>query len=295
MKPYKITKKDQGIRLDQFIKNNLGNDFSAKQIKYSIEKGLCQVNGLIDYRPHYRCCKGDTIQLKLIQNITKDNNNKINIILEDEYFIAINKSTHISSQNAEALLNNSEKLLHRLDKPTSGVLLFAKNKRALEAGEQLFKHQLIHKTYHAVVQGSWKKEEGIISTQHGAKGTRRGLKIWGSVTNNGQLAVTEYKTLAKDEDISFIKFHPTTGRTHQIRCHAADGGHPIIGDNLYGLKLSGNNMATRLMLHASELKFKHPFHNKEIIIKTPLPTEFIDLLKKRKKFKEIVSLYSNAR
>jgi 23S rRNA pseudouridine1911/1915/1917 synthase len=290
MNKFRVNKKDKGLRLDQFIHHRLGAEISIKKIKYAIEKGQCQVNEKIDFRPHYKCRVSDLINF--ISKDEENENKKCLTLWEDEALIAIEKPPGLSSAAAEEVLGNGVALVHRLDKLTSGILLMAKNPEARKMAEDLFKHHLMKKEYMALVQGGWRKEKGIIQTAHGPKGKRRGLKIWGSVADGGQEAITEYEIIKKDDEVAFVKFKPKTGRTHQLRCHSSEGGHPILGDNLYGIKLTGKVLTQRLMLHASQMEFKHPLSAKAIKIQSALPQAFIQIFKNRKELKSLVSLYS---
>jgi len=277
---YKITSKDQDRRLDQIIKEYLDKNNSLKKIKTAIENGNCQINKSIDFRPNYKCQKGDVIQYQKSGRTVAADNSAYSVLWEDKYFIAKNKAINTDSLDDKLSDKGQLFLAHRLDKATSGVLLFAKSQIQLDKIQTLFKRQLIKKTYHALVQGSWKLDEGTIQTQHGSKGKQRGLKIWGSLVDGGQEAITHYRIIAKNEAFSYVEFKPQTGRTHQLRVHAADGGHPILGDRLYGKALLTHS--PRLMLHASQLEFRHPVTLKIICIESKLPQDFLNFLKAEK-------------
>jgi RluA family pseudouridine synthase len=167
-------------------------------------------------------------------------------------------------------------LLHRLDKDTTGVLLFARNEVAAKEIENLFKKRHIKKTYLAIVRGIPSKSSGIIKNYLGKLHTYHGQTIWGAVSENkGLPAKTFWKIKKKCGDASLLICHPETGRTHQIRAHLSELGHPILGDHQYGGTTTGLYHPERVLLHASELTFEHPTTKKMIHIKSPLPEDFI--------------------
>jgi len=170
-----------------------------------------------------------------------------------------------------------EKRVHRLDKDTSGILLVAKNDKALEFLQKQFKEREVKKKYLALVAGNLKKEEGVIETLIGrSPGDRRKQKVYLPGEPNVQekrKAVTEYKVLQRFENYTLIKVEPKTGRKHQIRTHLAYLGHPVAGDKLYGFKNQPRPEGLkRQFLHASYLKVKLP-NGKTKEFKSELPNE----------------------
>ena len=178
------------------------------------------------------------------------------IIYEDEDLSVIDKP-------AGLVVDNIERRVHRLDKDTSGILLVAKNDKALEFLQKQFKERKIKKKYLALVAGNLKKGEGVIETLIGrSPGDRRKQKVYLSGEPNSQekrKAITEYKVLQRFENYDLIEVEPRTGRKHQIRTHLAYLGHPIAGDKLYGFKgqICPEGLK-RHFLHASYLKIKLP-------------------------------------
>lgn len=153
-------------------------------------------------------------------------------------------------------------VVHRLDMETSGLLVFGLDEEAQKDLSSQFERRVVEKSYTALVVGapaaSWNgpdpldQEEGEISLPMRGDLERRPLQVIDM--ENGREAVTRWRVLARETDRIRIRFKPLTGRTHQLRVHAASGlGHPIIGDELYG-----GSEAERLMLHASELSFLEP-------------------------------------
>ncbi len=200
-------------------------------------------------------------------------NSLLPIIYQDEYLIAVNKPAGLLSvpgryyHNQDSVISRlrnclpNEKIIavHRLDQDTSGILLIARNLETYRQITQQFQQRQIHKVYEAVLSGLISVDQGVIE-----------LPLWGNPRNRpyqevnfqyGKLSVTSFKVInqviSKQENYTRIEFVPLTGRTHQLRVHAADVrglGIPILGDKLYGCSAG----ASRLHLHARELKFEHP-------------------------------------
>lgn len=159
-------------------------------------------------------------------------------------------------------------LVHRLDAPTSGVLLFAKTRTAAGALGKAFEGRMVSKTYVARVgvgtgtSALSAGESGMIDLPLRNVGGRA------KVADDGKPARTEWRVLQRDGDTMLVQLHPITGRLHQIRAHLHASGHPILGDRLYS-----GPPAPRLMLHAATLTFPHPRSGARIEIAAPLPAE----------------------
>jgi len=195
---------------------------------------------------------------------------KVKIIYEDDNLLVIDKP-------AGVVADEIPRRIHRLDKDTSGILLVAKNDKALEFLQKQFKEREVKKKYLALVAGNLKKEEGVIETLIGrSPGDRRKQKVYLPSEPNAQekrKAVTEYKVLQRFENYTLIKVEPKTGRKHQIRTHLAYLGHPVAGDKLYGFKNQPRPEGLkRQFLHASYLKVKLP-NGKTKEFKSELPNE----------------------
>lgn len=142
---------------------------------------------------------------------------------------------------------------HRLDLDTSGVLLLARDPTTLAALNEAFRSRTIAKTYLAVVHGSPRDDAGTWSSflapvERSARAVR-----WGSVRAGGKKAITEYRVLRRDGDRSLVECRPQTGRTHQLRVHLSEAGHPIVGDERYGAPPGEHARIGRFLLHAWRL------------------------------------------
>jgi RluA family pseudouridine synthase len=162
-------------------------------------------------------------------------------------------------------------IVHRLDRETSGILVFAKNEEAKFRLQSQW--QDTKKKYLAVVHGRCEKREETITTYlaenqaHGVYTTNDARK--------GKLAHTAYKVLKKTKDFSLLEVDLLTGRKHQIRVHLADIGHPVVGDPRYGQERKVRN---RLALHAKSISFAHPFSGEQLSFDTKVPAYFTALV-----------------
>jgi 23S rRNA pseudouridine1911/1915/1917 synthase len=150
-------------------------------------------------------------------------------------------------------------IVHRIDRETSGIVLVAKNQETYEFLKNQFLNREIEKFYHAIVHGDVRYDEGIINLAIGRnKSDFRKRATGKAVRGEVKEAITHYKTIARKEKISFIEANPRTGRTHQLRVHFADIGHPIVGDRLYSVPRKSPLEITRLALHAYAIEFEIP-------------------------------------
>jgi len=173
-------------------------------------------------------------------------------------------------------------IVHRLDKDTSGTLLIAKTQVALERLQAMFKNHTIKKTYLAIIHGYPKKITDTITHPIARHPVNR-KKMTGN--HGGKEAITHFSViehgLLDNQEISLLEVQIETGRTHQIRVHLSGIHIPIVGDSLYGGSRKAPH-ASRQMLHAWELKFKHPFTGKTISLQSPIPNDMSTLLERMK-------------
>ena len=168
-------------------------------------------------------------------------------------------------------------VVHRLDRDTSGVMVFARTQCAYLALRREFEnHSRVKKTYLAVLHGTPKPQTGTLNTLIGRKPFD--AKRMAVVNRNGKTAVTHWTVLSKHGGLSLVEFIIETGRTHQIRVHAAHLGHPIAGDSLYGDQAKDRHMAhppSRPLLHAVELSFIHPTSRRTATFAAEPPADII--------------------
>ena len=238
----------------------------AVYTSYEVQTGDC-VEALIDFK--------ETDEI-LMQKMDLD------ILYEDEYILAVNKPAgmvvHPSSYHPDNTLangvkyylNNDKKIrpINRLDRDTSGIVLFAKNEYVQEA----FLSVKPYKEYIAIINGNITPEAETIDAPIARK---EGSIMERIVSERGQRAITHYETVAKFDDYSMLKINIETGRTHQIRVHLSYKGNPILGDTLYG---NESEMISRQALHAYRLFFIHPITKKQTEIIAPLPDDMKKLI-----------------
>ena len=167
-------------------------------------------------------------------------------------------------------------VVHRLDVETSGVMVFARNQRSYLALRREFEsHRSVGKTYLAVVHGRPEKPSGTLETQIGKRSGKKKMRV---TESGGQNAITHWRTLSRQGPVSLVEFRIETGRTHQIRVHAAFLGCPIVGDRLYGDAAKDAKLRrrpARLLLHAVELAFSHPTDGRRVSFMAEVPPEIV--------------------
>ncbi len=244
-------------RLLSFVKNHL--DFSTKDLRWSIENGRCFVNGRIERFCSTRVHTEDTVQIWPLTRPQFIREEK-RVLHEEEDFLVYDKPPYIPSSDLAKILNMT--LVHRLDRDTSGVILFAKKNP--ERFEELFRERKIRKTYHAIVEGAPKKTGSFSAPMQEIK-RWEGAVMWG-ISSKGVWSETEWECEKYGPKTTLIRCHPLTGRTHQIRVHMQAIGHPIVGDCIYGNR-KGAPGVFRPLLHASVLEFE------EFCFHSPLPAD----------------------
>ena len=169
------------------------------------------------------------------------------------------------------------KLVHRLDKETSGVVLVAKSQDILDRMIELFRQKKVQKTYLAIVDGVVKKKEGEIVSRLAPRHHYQGQTVYAS-HRTGQLAETKWKRIGCGPKATLLECYPLTGRTHQLRVHLKELHHPIVGDYQYSKHFQCGYQASRHLLHAQEISFHHPLSGEKITLEAPLPSDFIEAL-----------------
>ncbi len=173
-------------------------------------------------------------------------------------------------------LPEKPQLAHRLDKDTSGCLVFGRHRQALAKLAKLFAGNHIKKTYLAIVHGQFKKTSGLIDLPIAKQQKNNSRLWWGRVDRkHGKPAQTGYQVLKSSDKHSFVELTPITGRTHQLRIHMQAIGHPILGDNIYGLK--GNEEGS-MCLHASSILVNYYTNKNNKLLQAPLPPHMEKLL-----------------
>ncbi|WP_336594798.1 RluA family pseudouridine synthase, partial [Bacteroides acidifaciens] len=222
-------------------------------------------------------------------------NKYIKIVYEDKHLVVIEKQPGILSMPAVAqqfsiktILDEyfmrrhfkcTAHLVHRLDRDTSGLMMYAKSIEVQQILEEHWQEIVTDRRYVAVVSGRMEKEGGTISSW--LKDNKAYVTYSSSVDNGGKYAITHYHTLDARDNFSLVELKLETGRKNQIRVHMQDLGHPVIGDVKYG---NGSDPIGRLGLHAFRLNFYHPITGDLMSFETSFPTSFAKLFSKKSDF-----------
>lgn len=213
----------------------------------------------------------------------------LNIVFEDQYLIVIEKQAGVLSiatekqkdNTAYSILSSHVKkqdprnrifVVHRLDRETSGLMMFAKSEKIQKLLQESWNATIEERTYLAVVEGYVEKKQDTITSYLVES---KALIVYSSKNPEvGQKAVTHYEVLKSNKNFSLLKVNLETGRKNQIRVHAKDMGHSVVGDEKYGAK---TDPIKRLGLHAWVLAFKHPITGKNFRFETEMPAKFTGL------------------
>ena len=299
---YTVSEQDDGQRLDRWIKKYVPEIPYILAMKLT-RTGQVRVDGK-RAKPERRLSAGQRIRIPPVEDKLRVKPKKKEVaendaaairsmvIYDDGDVVVLNKPCGIASQGgsgverhidgmAEALKNKKglrPKLIHRLDRDTSGVLLLARSAEAVRRLGRDFSGRNVRKIYWAIVTPAPAQEEGAIRAPLAKSKGEHKDKMVVEEGEDSKSALTDFAVLERaGKKAAFMAFWPRTGRTHQIRVHAADVlGCPILGDGKYGgdaAKLEGVGMADRLHLHARRLMIRHPTRDMTLDIIAPLPPE----------------------
>ena len=282
-----------------FLLTKMGG-MTRTSIKQLLGQRRVKVNNAIQTRHDTPLRKGDLITIESGRGNAELRHPKLRIIYEDDALIVVEKKNGLltvpynpksTETTALSILKDYVKkqsrqasvyVVHRLDRETSGVLVFAKSPELQEYMRTYWRQLVSKRTYVALVEGKLQKREGTITSW--LTEDDRTAMVYSSPTNNGgQKAITHYQvvkesTLQSDDtaltaEYSLVELNLETGRTNQIRVHMATLGHPVVGDRKYG---HGNESSPidRLCLHARTLEFIHPMTEKKVRFEASTPKEF---------------------
>lgn len=285
-----------GLRLDRFLAEKL-EGYSRGAAQKLIERGLVRVDG----KPGQADMKLREGALVEIEEARQDWDLELTALHEDSSILVINKPAgllmHPLGESwlsaAETSLHGEMNLagilykrglskvprcgiVHRLDRPTSGVLVVAKTKAAYESLVEAFKNREMDKTYRAIVRGI--PSDARVEAPIGRKPGHRKVEV----TPFGKTAQTHIKVVEAAKNHALVEAKPLTGRTHQIRAHLALVGHPVAGDNEFEAA-GARPKAPRLMLHAYKLSFEHPKTGETLAFTAPYPRDFKEFWKTLKR------------
>ncbi|MDF2670955.1 MAG: pseudouridine synthase, RluA family protein [Paenibacillus sp.] len=272
-----------------FLLSNITNQ-GRNAVKSLLAHGLVRVDDKVIKVYNYNLIPGQNVTVMKAQASAAEEAQKLvglTILHEDSDIIVVQKDAGLLSiataeekeitayrqltshvrRNSDA--NSRIYIVHRLDRDTSGVMLFAKSEKVQQVLQDSWQELVKERTYIALVEGAVKKTEGTISSWLKESKT---LKMYSSpYPNDGQHAVTHYKVIQTNRDFSMLEVHLETGRKNQIRVHMEDIGHPIVGDKKYGSK---SKAIGRLGLHARVIAFLHPATGKLLRFESAIPKVF---------------------
>jgi 23S rRNA pseudouridine1911/1915/1917 synthase len=280
--------KESGTLMD-FLLQKMGG-MTRTSVKNLLARRIVRVDGRVETRPDTMLASGSEVVIMPEQGARLFSHPKLRIVYEDDYVIVVEKqvglltvSAHPGSSETTALsilkdyVKKSDKhngifVVHRLDRETSGLLVFAKSRELQEYMRTYWRQLVTKRTYVAIIEGIMPEPEGTIRTWL-SEDPKTTMVYSSPVDDGGKEAVTHYKQLKANEDYSLLELNLETGRTNQIRVHMASKGHPVVSDRKYG---SGKvPPIDRLGLHARVLEFIHPATEQTVHFETPVPREFL--------------------
>lgn len=265
-------------------------DSRKTTVKDYLKYNQVMVDGNVTTRFDQELEPGQTVKVNTTREFQTFYNPRLKIVYEDDDIIVVNKgygllsmgTDKIKDGTAYSLLRDYVKrkdprnklfIVHRLDRDTSGLMMFAKTMAAKETMQHNWNNMVLERCYNAIIRGRMEPAEGEIrsylteNSAHEVYSTQN--------PEEGQLAVTRYRTVGHRGPYTLLELNLATGRKNQIRVHLKDSGHPIVGDRRYG---SDESPIHRLALHARTLRFVHPVTRRDMNFSCPLPASFSKLV-----------------
>jgi 23S rRNA pseudouridine1911/1915/1917 synthase len=277
-------KVDVPSKLMEYLMKKM-DGISRTKVKHMLANGIVSVDGERTSQFDFELQPGMTVELGKPTAKERFHSKWLKIVYEDKYLVVIDKKEGLLTNSptkeqdtAQSILNQyfivsqqrcRAHTIHRLDRDTSGLMLFAKDKKVAMMFEENWKETVYDRRYIAVVEGRLEPRQGTVESW--LKDNKMFVTYSSPTDNGGKFAVTHYQVLVSNSNYSLVDFHLETGRKNQIRVHAQDLGHPIVGDEKYG---STDNSLGRLCLHAYRLCFHHPLKDKDLEFETPFPKIF---------------------
>lgn len=308
---FRVKKSERGKRLDSFLHSKM-EEYSHKKIKQAIDDQRVSINGKNVFISSWNLKPNDRVTLKAVSHedhrvpsAELSRYHYVNVVYEDPYLLVTNKAPFIDYDSFVAHVNEYLKRrhreqfypylgqMHRLDKETSGLLIFTKKKSANTLADQ-FRDRQIRKYYLALVEGEVQKEHAVITDPLLKGKFEGGKKAQVASKGEGKESRTEYWVEERYMGATLLRILLGTGRTHQIRVHMSERGYPILGDKLYiadrgsqivdrknqnDLRTAINDLRVkRQMLHAHRVEFIHPVTHKKMKLEAPLPRDMAELI-----------------
>ena len=268
-------------------------DLSGNRVNGLLHRGQVKLRGEVTTQFDAPVNEGDAVAINFPRPYTVLRHPRLQLVYEDEYVVVVNKGYGLLSVSRGAakpettaynIVKNYLKecdsrqkvfIVHRLDRDTSGLMMFAKTPEAKEAMQHNWNNMVLERKYVAVVEGNVENDEGVIRSYLGETSAHEVFST--QDPQQGKLAVTRYKVLARGQGRSLVEYSLDTGRKNQIRVHSRELGHPIVGDRRYG---ASQSPIGRLCLHARTLRFVHPQSRNDMNFQLPVPAKFLKLVGK---------------
>lgn len=274
------------VELMTFLLDKLSNR-GRNAVKSILARGQVSVNNQVVTKYNYLLQPDEQVTIQWGKPVEEVKLFGLKILHEDEDIIVVVKDAGLLSiaspdekeltayrQLMEHVRRENPKnrifIVHRLDRDTSGVMMFAKNEKSQQALQNSWNEAVEERTYVALVEGTVKRTEGTITSW--LKESKTFMMYSSQKPNDGQKAITHYKLLQSNREYSLLEVNLETGRKNQIRVHMKDIGHPVVGDKKYGSK---KNPIGRLGLHARVLAFTHPTTKQKLRFETKIPDKFL--------------------
>jgi len=292
MDSFKVKPEQHEMRLDQFLAQAMGA--SRKKAKQLIDEGKVFLGDRKVIIGSWQVQAGETWALKDPNEATLPRRKRyLKVYYEDPDLLVVEKPPGVACERSAQTLTSTlvddindylrrahpeiehpyVGLMHRLDRETSGLMVYTLSRAANALSEQ-FKRHTVGRRYLALVEGQLKKSEGTIEAAivKDLEAKAKKMKTLGRGGKEGR-AKTHFFVLERYRGATLVEARLETGRTHQVRVHFASQGHPVVGDRLYGSNLA----APRQALHAAYLEFRHPLTNKKLVFRSKPPKDFLNL------------------
>lgn len=276
------------FELLQFLMEKVTNG-SRTKAKYLLTNRCVQVGDSIVTQYNHALSEGMVVRISKQKSHTEFRHNMIQLLYEDAYLMVIKKKQGLLSvatetqkeRTAQHILteyvkrqnrNNRIFVVHRLDRATSGIMMYTKDERTMNTFRDNWHKIVYDRRYIAVVEGEMEKDYGMVRSYL----NESGMMVHSSpVDNGGRLAITHYKTIRRGNGFSLVELQLETGRKNQIRVHMKELGHPVVGDRRYGAQY---DPLGRLCLHAFKLCFTHPVTGENVEFEDEYPSAFKGLI-----------------
>lgn len=301
-----ISRESEGMRIDLYLSRRF-TYLSRTAWKGEIIRGKISINGRVVTNPHRRVSFGDLLRFDGMGYSEPEVSRDIRILYEDADILGVCKPGNLPVHPAGRYFNNTLLRIlehehnrplypaHRLDRETSGVILFAKNVSVASQIQKNFSQ--VQKSYIAIVHGKPAEKRFAVNAQIGFDPASAIKKKRIVLPESGETAVTYFMVLFSFGDYTLVRAQPQTGRLHQIRVHLLHAGYPIVGDKMYGrdegayLRFIASGETPELLatlqfhrsaLHSRSIRFYHPVLKKDCVIKAPVPDDFKEFIETRR-------------